>query len=123
MIVRVWIKPLLFIVLLVLVGCSGTPTTTTLARDETTSILLVGHLVGGVVEFGNGFKKTIKEDDLLDPPVSIITVKDSVYQQLEKALFRVEPGELIVNFVASDGTKKNRRIFAVPGITNEVRLD
>jgi hypothetical protein len=109
---------------LVITGCSGTPTTTVIARDEITSVLLVGNLVGGAVVFNNGFQKTILKADLQDKLVTnLSTIRNSEYQNLDKVLFRVEPGELTVSFTSPNGKKTNRNIFITPGITNELRLD
>lgn len=106
-----------------LVGCAGAPRTTVIAKDETTSILLVGDLVGGTVELSNGFRHTISKEDLQKSIANISSVKDSPDQKLDRVLLTVDPGEIEVKFMRRDGKLIKRRLFLVPGITNEVRLN
>jgi hypothetical protein len=110
--------------ILIMTGCSGSPVTTTMAKDEVTSVLLVGKLIGGTVEFDNGFRRTIAENDLQESPLyDQPLVRDTYYQKLDRVLFRVKPGELNLSFTSIDGKKTDRKIFVSPDITNEIRLD
>lgn len=113
----------MLLVLCVLTGCAGAPRTTIVGVDEKTSILLVGHLLGGTVMLSNGFSRTIGKDDLQKSVTDIYSVKSSPDQLLDHVLLDVNPGDLEIVFTSSGGQQAKRRIFVTPGITNQVRFD
>lgn len=112
----------LLLILGFVAGCAAAPRITVMGTDEVTSILLVGELLGGTVQLGNGFSRTISEDDLQKSITNIYSVKDSPDQKLDRVLLNVDPGEMELSFTRRDGKVFERRIYVSPGITNEVRI-
>jgi len=109
---------------LLLSSCGSQAVTQSVALDERTALLVVGDsLVGGTIMLGNNFSKTFDKNDLLRSDAHLFTVRNSVDQNKQRILLRVDEGEINATYVSSNGSVKEQRFFVVKGVIKEWRID
>jgi hypothetical protein len=107
---------------LTLAACGGQQQRVVGLEESTTLIIRGEGLVGATVSVGDGFRRTIAENDLTAYELGVLGAKDSENERLETITLKVDAGDQRVTVQQSGRVLVDKTMYFTDGQTREVRV-